>query len=193
MSRSGPFFLAFVLAAVLLASLERLYAARNERRLKREGAEEVAPWVFLLMIPVYSLVFAGAVAEHLLLHRRPPVALVIFGVALFGASKGLKFWAIRHLGGAFTMRVFLPRALRVVETGPYRYARHPNYVAVVGEIAAVPLAGGAWITALAGVALFTVILTLRIKTEEAALMAREEYASTMGARRRFLPGARPWP
>ncbi len=184
-------FVAFVLLAVLLASLERLYAARNERRLRREGGAEVAPSVFLLMVPVYSLVFVGALAEHLGLRRRPPLSLMVAAVVLFVAAKGLKLWAILHLDGAWTMRVILPRTLRVVTTGPYRYARHPNYVAVMGEIAALPLAGGAWITAVAGVILFAGILTLRVRSEEAALMGRPEYAASMGPKRRFLPGERP--
>jgi methyltransferase len=188
MSGQSVLYLAFVLLAVLVASLERLHAARNERRLRGRGADEVAPWVFRLMVPAYAAVFLGAVGEHLLLHRRPPLPLATAAVVLFVASKSLKLWAVLHLGDAWTMRVFLPRVLRVVTTGPYRYVRHPNYVAVVGEVVAVPLAGGAWITAGASVVLFAVILAMRVKTEERALLARPEYAVAMASKRRFLPG-----
>ena len=162
--------------------------ARNERRLRREGAEEIAPWVFGLMVPVYSLVFAGAVVESARLERRPPAALTIAMVGLFCAAKGLKLWAILHLRSAWTMRVFVPRSLRVVVSGPYRFLRHPNYVAVMGEIVALPIAGGAYLTAFLGAVLFALILAVRIRSEEAALMSRPEYASLMAGRRRFLPG-----
>jgi len=188
MARSSIVYLAFVSAAVLVAIGERVRARRNEIRLLREGADEVAPWVFRLMAPVYTLIFPAAIAEHLVLGRRPPPLLAASMIVLFGAAKMLKLWAVLHLKDLWTMRVILPRPLRVVTGGPYRYARHPNYVAVVGEILALPLAGGAWVTAVAGGALFGAILWARVRTEETALLARPEYASAMADRGRFVPG-----
>ena len=88
------------------------------------------------------------------------------------------------------MKVILPRHLRVVTTGPYRCMRHPNSIAVLGEILALPLAGGAWITAAVAGILFTLILVVRVRTEEEALLARPEYAAAMGGKRRFVPGRR---
>jgi methyltransferase len=187
MRASSISYLVFVVFAVGLAGLERRHALGNERRLRREGAIEIAPWVFALMVPVYSFQFAGAVAEHLLLGRRPPAVLVTAMLGLFAAAKALKFWAVRHLGDAWTMRVFVPRRLRVAVEGPYRFLRHPNYVAVVAEIVAVPLAGGAWITAVVSALLFAPVLAARIRTEEAALLARPEYAAAMAAKGRFVP------
>jgi len=184
-------YIVFVAFAALVALLERGYALRNERRLLRAGASEVAPWVFRLMAPVYTLIFPAAVAEHLAWQRRPALAWSVGMGLLFVAAKGLKLWAVAHLDGAWTMKVVLPSTLRVVATGPYRFLRHPNYVAVVGEIAALPLAGGAWVTALAGGAFFGAILAWRVRTEEAALMAHPGYAASMGARPRFIPGRRP--
>jgi len=184
----SAFFVALVAAAAAVAIVERLYARRNERRLLREGAEEVAPWVFRLMVPVYVAIFPAAVAEHFVLTPRPPLALAIVMVALFLLAKGLKIWAILSLGDLWTMRVILPRSLRVVTGGPYRHLRHPNYVAVVFEVTALPLAGGAFITAAAGGLLFLGLLWARVHTEETALLACPGYADAMGSRRRFLPG-----
>ncbi len=189
MGRGSALNTSLVALAILIALGERLYAAGNERRLRREGAEEIAPWVFRLMAPVYLLVFPGAIAENVLLDRRPLPVVAFTMAALFFAAKLLKLWAVLHLREAWTMRVFLPRSLRVVTTGPYRYLRHPNYIAVMGEVVALPLAGGAFITATVCGTLFALILVLRIRTEEAALLARPEYAALMGGKRRFLPGA----
>ncbi len=180
-------FSSLIALAILLAIAERRYALANERRILAAGGSEVAPRVFRLMVPVYVLVFPAAVAEHLLAARRPPVPVAAAMVAVFLASKALKLWAVAHLREGWTMKVILPPALRVVTSGPYRYLRHPNYVAVMGEIIALPLAGGAFVTAAAAGALFLAILAVRVRTEEAALMARPEYARAMGGRRRFLP------
>jgi methyltransferase len=181
-------YIILVMLAVLAAILERRRALRNERRLLGEGADEIAPWVFCMMAPVYSLVFPSAVAEHLLLRRRPPPAFVAAMIVLFLLAKGLKAWAIASLGGLWTMRVVLPRSLRIVTAGPYRHLRHPNYVAVLFEVLALPLAGGAWITAAAGTVLFTALLWARVRTEERALLSRPGYAAAMKDVRRFVPG-----
>jgi methyltransferase len=179
---------AFVAAAAIAAILERRRAHRHEARLRAAGGEEVASWVYVLMVPVYTLVFPAAIAENALLHRRPAAWLAAAMVALFLAAKGLKFWAIRSLGDLWTMRVVLPRPLRVVTGGPYRHIRHPNYVAVLVEVTALPLAGGAWITAAAAGIAFLALLRARVRSEERALLARPEYAAAMGGKRRFLPG-----
>jgi len=177
-----------VAAAALAAILERLHALRHETRLRREGGEEVAPWIFRLMVPVYGLVFPAAIAESVLLRRSPPLGFAAAMALLFLLAKGLKLWAIRSLGDLWTMRVILPRRLRVVTTGPYRHLRHPNYVAVVAEVTTLPLAGGAWITAAVACVAFVALLRARVRTEERALLARPEYAAAMGRRRRFVPG-----
>jgi methyltransferase len=188
--RFSALYITLVAAAVVIAILERVYARRNEVRLLSEGAEETAPWVFRLMAPVYSISFPAAVAEHLLMGRRPTLPFAATMVMLFLLAKGLKIWAIFSLGDLWTMRVILPRPLRVVTGGPYRFLRHPNYVAIFFELTALPLAGGAFITAAAAGALFLFLLWARVRTEEAALLARPEYAAAMGSRRRFLPGGR---
>lgn len=188
MDRSSALYVLLVTAAALLALGERLYARRNEIRLLRGGAEEAAPGVFRLMVPVYALIFPAAAAEHILAGRRPGTVFVAGMIVLFAAAKGLKLWAVVQLGDQWTMRVVLPRTLRVATGGPYRYIRHPNYLAVIGEILALPLAGGAWMTAIAGGVLFGAILRARIGTEEAALLARPGYASAMAGKGRFVPG-----
>jgi len=189
-SLPGSLYLPFVAAAVVAAVLERRVALRNERRLLAEGGTEVAPAVFGWMVPVYALHFAAAAWEHLALARSPAPSLVVAMLLLFAASKWLKWAAVRALGDAWTMRVILPARPRVASGGPYRHLRHPNYVAVMGEILALPLAGGAYLTAAVFGAAFGMVLVARVRTEEAALMARPEYVAAMGSRPRFLPGRR---
>ncbi len=54
-------------------------------------------------------------------------------------------------------------------SGPYRFMSHPNYVAVVVEGIALPLVHAAWITAVVFTVLNAVLLTVRIRVENAAL------------------------
>ena len=191
MTSPGSLYVPFVAGAVVLALLERRLALRNERRLLAEGGTEVAPMVFAWMVPVYTLHFAAAVWEHVALSRSPAPTFAAAMILLFAASKWLKWSAVRALGDVWTMRVILPARPGVASGGPYRYLRHPNYVAVVGELLALPLAGGAWITAAVFGAAFGLVLYARVRTEEAALLSRPDYVVAMGSRPRFLPGRTP--
>ena len=61
----------------------------------------------------------------------------MIGLALFGLAKALKVWAISSLGSRWSYRVLVVPGEPLVATGPYRFISHPNYLAVVGEIASV--------------------------------------------------------
>ena len=62
-------------------------------------------------------------------------------------SQALRWWCIRTLGPQWNTRVIVVPGLPLVDAGPYRWFAHPNYVAVVVEGFALPLAGSAWVTA----------------------------------------------
>ena len=65
----------------------------------------------------------------------------------------------------------LPQA-PLVRRGPYRFLRHPNYLIVIGEIAVLPIAFGAWRIALVFSALNLALLAWRIRVEAQALAPR---------------------
>ena len=73
----------------------------------------------------------------------------------------LRFWVIATLGVHWNVRVVRSMPLGVVTAGPYRFVRHPNYVAVFVELLALPLVHGAYLTAAAGTLLHLVILQRR--------------------------------
>jgi methyltransferase len=75
----------------------------------------------------------------------------------------------------------------VVTGGPYRWLRHPNYLAVVIEGFAVPLLGGAWLTALWFNAANAWLLFVRIRAEERALAEHCEFEQKLGDRPRLVP------
>jgi methyltransferase len=75
-----------------------------------------------------------------------------------------------------------------VVTGPYRWIRHPNYLAVSLEFLALPLAGGAWLSALALSAIDAAVLADRIRHEERLLAEVPGYQRAFGTKARFIPG-----
>jgi methyltransferase len=84
-------------------------------------------------------------------------------------AQALRWWCIAVLGPRWTTRVVVVPGLPLVARGPYRWMRHPNYLAVVVEGAALPLVHGAWATACAFTVLNGALLATRIRCENAAL------------------------
>jgi methyltransferase len=81
----------------------------------------------------------------------------------------LRWWCIRTLGSQWNTRIVVVPGAPRITSGPYRWLRHPNYVAVVAEGVALPLVHTAWITALTFTVLNAALLTVRIRVEDAAL------------------------
>lgn len=147
---------------------EALLSARNERRLRQQGAVEPPDDVFAAMQATYPTSFAAMVAEHWI--RQPSVdGITVAGAVVFGAAKALKYWAIVSLGPRWSFRVLVPLRSELVTTGPYRIMRHPNYLGVLGELAGMALLAHAPVSGVAALLVFAALLRARIRVEERAL------------------------
>lgn len=177
-----------LLAAVGLVRLAELRVSRrNQRELEKKGVRKVPEPHFRWMVIVHAGILVGAALEVMLLHRPLISALAIPMVVVFLLANLLRWWVIRTLAGYWNVEVMTSSRLGVVSSGPYRWVRHPNYVAVVAEIFALPMIHTAWITALVGTLADLEILRRRIRVEDGVLMADATYRVTMGAKPRFLP------
>jgi methyltransferase len=123
------------------------------------------------MIALHVALIAGCVLEPLLAHRTFSPGLGWTMVTVTVLANGLRWWCIRTLGPRWTARVIVLPGAPLVRSGPYRWFSHPNYVAVIIEGFALPLAGSAWITAAAFTVLNAGLLTVRIRCETRALAA----------------------
>jgi methyltransferase len=147
---------------------ELAISARHTRRLLAAGALEHGRSHFPLFVVLHVLWPLGLLAEVLAGHTCPGPAWPIW-LTLFAAAQALRYSAIAALGERWTVRVLaLPQA-PLVRRGPYRWLRHPNYLAVIVELIAAPMIVGAWRTALAATALNLVALAVRVRVEERAL------------------------
>lgn len=173
---------------VALARLVELgISTRHRRKLVEQGAVPIAETGFLAMVLLHVGILAGSVVEPLLAPRSVPLPFALaatFGVVL---ANLLRIAAMRALGEHWNVRVVDSTALGVVHSGPYRYVRHPNYVAVFLELLLLPLVQGAWLTATVGAFLHALVLRRRILLEESVLFSNPKYALCMGKRPRFSP------
>jgi methyltransferase len=149
--------------------VELAVSRRHERALRARGAVEVGARHYPAMVAMHGAFLVACVAEVWWLRRPFRPALAAAMAALLVAAQGLRYWAIATLGEHWTTRILCLPGAPLVGAGPYRWLRHPNYLAVVAEMAALPLLHGAWLTAAAFSAANAGMLAVRIRAEESAL------------------------
>jgi methyltransferase len=159
--------LLLVVAGQRLAELHHSHS--NAERARAAGAVEAGAGHYPWMVVLHSTFLASCALETWLLARPFLPWLAVPAAALLLGATVLRYSAIRALGERWTTRVFLWPGRPLVETGPYRYLRHPNYVAVAIEIAALPLVHTAWVTAILFSALNAWLLAVRLDTERRVL------------------------
>ncbi len=158
---------------IVVVALQRLRELRISNRhllaLRARGAREVGAAHYPWMVAMHTAFLLSCVAEVWLLRRpwRPEIAAVALAVLV--AALVLRWWVLATLGDRWTTRVMVLPDGELITEGPYRWLRHPNYVAVVLEIAAIPMLHTAWATA----AIFSVanllVLRARVAVEDRAL------------------------
>ena len=159
-----------LVALVAVARVVELgVSERNRRWSLAQGGVESGAGHYPVMVLLHTGLLVGAVVEVLALDRPFLPWLGWPMLALLVASHALRWWCISTLGRQWCTRIVVVPGLSAVTSGPYRFLRHPNYLAVVLEGIALPLVHTAWVTA----AVFTVanaaLLRVRIAAEERAL------------------------
>lgn len=148
---------------------ELVVARRNAAVAMARGAVEDGRGHYPVMVVLHTGFLLACLAEVMLLDRPflPWLGWPALVVVLL--AQALRWWCIATLGHQWNTRVIvIPGAPRIT-TGPYRWVRHPNYVAVVLEIAALPLVHTAWLTALVFSVANAMLLRERIRVENRAL------------------------
>ncbi|MEO7016819.1 MAG: isoprenylcysteine carboxyl methyltransferase family protein [Leifsonia sp.] len=159
-----------VLATGVERIAELVVSTRNARWSFARGGVEFGRRHFPPMVALHTGLLLACLAEVWFGGRPffpwlgwPMLVLVL-------SSQALRWWCIRVLGPRWNTRVIIVEDLPLVARGPYRWLKHPNYVAVVVEGFALPLVHSAWITALTFTVLNAVLLlAVRIPVENRAL------------------------
>jgi protein-S-isoprenylcysteine O-methyltransferase Ste14 len=194
MNADGTFRLILIVGAVIvvpIAIYHRLKAHSTGERLDRwkEG-----PFILFTLRPIGIAVMAGLITYMVNPARMAwssmplPIWVRWMGVVLGVAGGTLIVWAFRSLGKNLTDTVVTRREHTLVTTGPYSYVRHPFYVAVALSMLGNALAAANWFLLIGGAVVFT-LLAIRVRIEEAQLLARfgGAYQAYVNRTGRFLP------
>lgn len=180
-------YLAVLAAVAAERGFEMMISRRHAAHAFARGGIELGQRHFILMKVLHVSFLLGCAAEVIWLQRPFIPALGAAMAGLIVLSEALRYWAIVTLGARWNIRVIVVPGEPVITSGPYRYLRHPNYVAVIIEGLAIPLLHTAWITASVFTALNALLLAVRISCEEQALAHHCGYWERLGTRGRLLP------
>lgn len=181
--------LGWILALVVAQRLAELVLAQvNTRRLLARGAQEVGAAHYPLFILLHA---SWLIATAVLVPWQTEPNWWLIGV--FAVLQAMRVWVIAALGPYWTTRIITLEGVPLVTGGPFRFVRHPNYCVVIGEIAVLPLAFGAWEIAVIWSVLNAALLTHRIRLENATLNARRRVPSERPDGGRMATGQAPPP
>lgn len=149
------------IALLTFVTLQRLgelvIARRNTAALLARGGREVAPEHYPVMVALHA---AWIIGLWLLAPGRP---VQLFWFLVFMGLQALRLWVLATLKDRWTTRIVILRGAPLVNSGPYRFLRHPNYAIVIGEVATLPLAFGLPVYAVVFSLFNAAILHVRIK------------------------------
>ena len=180
MPRSFFLFLLLVGVVAIQRVAELALSKRNIAKAIARGGFEVGRGHYPWMVFLHTAFLVAAPLEVWLLARPFRGGLAFVSLAVLAIATVLRYWAISTLGERWNTRIVVIPNAAAVTAGPYRYFRHPNYLAVILEFFFLPLVHGAWLTALIFSLLNAALLRVRIAAEEQALRETSDYATAFG-------------
>jgi protein-S-isoprenylcysteine O-methyltransferase Ste14 len=159
-----PFAFSLTLAVIAAVWVLKYGAARQGRRysqgrqaIGRDDRFRVLGKVIFVSMNAVTLASFWTDSKVLLLFHQNDMLRIAGMVVLFVATL-LYIVSMNHLGGNYSPCFDHHRPLQIVTQGPYRYVRHPLYLANILQGVGYALAGSSlWVLALCGYGIFTVV------------------------------------
>ncbi|MGH9148581.1 MAG: isoprenylcysteine carboxylmethyltransferase family protein [Vicinamibacterales bacterium] len=199
MNSDQTFRLVLIIGAIILFPIALYYRIRSQSTREKLDRWQEGKFILFTLRPIGLATMAGLIAylinpswmEWSSLPLPGWVRWMGVGMGMIGGA--LIVWAFSNLGKNLTDTVVTRRDHTLVVSGPYRWVRHPFYLAVLLTVVANALAAANWFLLLGGISVF-LLMVIRTKTEEAKLLERfgDQYRTYMTRTGRFLPkiGAR---
>ena len=193
MADDSNFRLMLIIIVAVFGPIAMTYRLRSQTDEKLDRWQEGVWILFGLRLSAVPCAVSGVVwmidPRWMVWSAMPiPFALRWVGVALAGCTGLLVWWTFHNLGKNLTDTVVTRRDSSLITSGPYRFVRHPFYLAFLLGITGVGLVTANWFVWFVGLVPFGFIVA-RTRIEEAKLVERfgieyQEYMRRVG---RFFP------
>ena len=188
---SKHIFVLIVIAVIVQRVFEVRLSDRHKTEILQRGGQEHGDNLLGAVKVLQVSWWIAMIAEVYYFDR--PFVTVIAAIALAGTIAGqvLRYFSMQALQWRWTLPIMTVPDLPVVQTGVYRYLKHPNWLGVILEIAFLPLIHSAYFTAIAFSVGNAWLMSRRIITEEQALAENSNYDAVFANKPRFIPAINP--
>lgn len=166
-------FTIFTLIFIIALSIERLWWTFIKNKGKEIG-EVKAKWSLILMTISHIIIILGSLIEFFLTEINIIVVITLLGLCMFIFSFWLRRLCARTLGKYQSLHVEIRETHQLIKDGPYKYMRHPWYLAIILECLSIPLIVGAYYIFLYVIFVHIPIILLRVHFEEKAMIEKFE-------------------
>jgi protein-S-isoprenylcysteine O-methyltransferase len=114
----------------------------------------------------------------------------VLAVGLFAVGLAVRWWAIVTLGRFFTVDVVVEKDHELVESGPFRWVRHPSYTGVLLAFLGWAMTLWNWVAMAIVLVPILAAFVRRMNVEEDALSGAlgDRYRAYMARTKRLVPG-----
>jgi protein-S-isoprenylcysteine O-methyltransferase Ste14 len=181
--------IAFYGSLALWTVVELIMRVRERSPSNGRAAPE---WSFFFIVLLFAAGVIGAVEAAI--HQLAPLPgaawwPVALGVVMIWSGMGFRLWSILTLGRFFKVMVAIQENHRVIDSGPYRWLRHPSYLGAIVCLTGIGVAEGDWASVAIMLGCSLVAFLTRIQVEERVLLRElsTEYASYSRRTARLVP------
>jgi protein-S-isoprenylcysteine O-methyltransferase Ste14 len=174
--------LALCWVAFSLAFVKPREQAAGKKKVARAPASK---WGIFLVMVSFALVWAYVRPAGFEKSRLSLIVSMLLGPP----SVALAWAATRHLGKQWRYEAALSEDHELIQTGPYRWVRHPIYASMLGMLLSAGFAWTWWPMLAAAVVVFVVGTEIRIRAEDRLLAERfqDSFAAYRSRVRGYIP------
>ncbi len=181
---------AFLFSATLFVYMwmESRYKIRAPQNAVRERKKTFMPLAVAIPISLLSPLLCGFLKLGVI-RGDGRTAAIVLGFIFFIGGRLLRLWAQLQMGRLYIGEAAVQQGHRVVQSGPYRWIRHPGYTGGTLSAIGIGLALSTWLGAFIAGAVLIAAYIMRIPLEEALLVRElgDDYRSYMTRTKRFVP------
>ncbi|MEA5509998.1 isoprenylcysteine carboxylmethyltransferase family protein [Crocosphaera sp. UHCC 0190] len=162
-------FVGIIICVILQRLFELRISQRNATEILAQGGQEYSDNLLGVVKILQVSWWVAMIAEVWYFDRAFILSLAVIGLIATIAGQVLRYLSMQALGNRWTLAIMTIPGLPLVDTGIYRYLRHPNWLGVILEIFGLPLIHNAYLTAIVFSLANGLLMIQRIQTEEKAL------------------------
>ncbi|GBF80598.1 isoprenylcysteine carboxyl methyltransferase family protein [Aphanothece sacrum] len=162
-------FVSIVICVILQRLFELRISQRNATEILVQGGQEYSDNLLGVVKILQVSWWVAMICEVWYFNRAFVPSLAVIGLIATITGQVLRYLSMKELGIRWTLKIMTIPGVPLVDTGIYRYIRHPNWLGVCLEIAGLPLIHYAYLTAITFSLINLLIMVKRMNLEESLL------------------------